>query len=207
MRARTALISIACVVGLALAGCSSSVAGSPQLAGGGGVTTGDNGQAGGDVTTSTPADDGSDSGPTTTDQDDSDSGHGGDSSLPPATDDDQSLPTGGLPTGGLPTDMTGIPGISDQCLAVANLSMTIGFLLIAPMMGSQPLTQEQVDQAFAQMGDIPPDLQQPMQVLHDAAVQAIGKPVAQAAEILGSDKVSQAMDTLSKYLDDACGGS
>jgi hypothetical protein len=207
MRARTVLISIACVVGLALTGCSSSVGGSPQLpgAGGVGIATGDDGQSGGGTTTP-PGDDGSDAGPSTTDQGDSDAGDGGDSSLPPATDEDQPLPPGGLPSG-MPTGLSGVPGISDQCMAVAGLSMTIGLLLIAPLMGSQPLTQEQVDQAFAQMGDIPPELQQPMQVLHDAAVQAVGKPAAQAAEILGSDQVSKAMDTLSKYLDDACGGS
>jgi hypothetical protein len=208
MRARTVLISIACVVGLALAGCSSSVGGSPQLpgAGGGGITTGDNGQSGEDASSTPPGDDGSDADPSTADPGSTDSGDGGDSGLPPATDEDQPLPTGGLPTG-MPTDLSGIPGISEECLAVAGLLMSVGILFIAPVMGGQPLTQQQVDQAFAQMGQVPPELAQPMQVLHAAAVQAIGKSAAEAAQILESAEVSKAMDALSKYSDDKCGGS
>lgn len=215
MRARSTVISLVCALGLLVAGCSSSVGGTPQMPAAGGLNISTpGGQSGAGPTggpISTPSGDGSADSGSQTDSDSStndagstdsggDSGNGGDSSLPPATDDDQT----GMPTA-FPTDLSGIPGLSDQCLAVSGLAITVGMLLIAPMMG-QPLTKQQVDQAFAQMGDVPAELQQPMAVLHDAAEQSIGKSTTEAAAILGSDQVSKAMDALSQYMDAQCGG-
>ena len=85
--------------------------------------------------------------------------------------------------------------------------LTLPVLFLGPTLGGQPLTQEQVDKAFSGLGDVPAELQQPVQALHDAAVQAIGKSGADAAAILDSDQVNSAMDAINNYADTQCGGS
>lgn len=193
MRARTALTSLVCATALLIAGCSAGIAGTPQLAGAGGGSVG----AGASPSSGGVAP-GSDSG------DGSGSGDGGETGLPPASGGVPGIPPG-LATA-IPTDLGVIPGVNGECLAVAGIVLSVSVLFLAPMTG-QPLTKDQVDQAFAQMGDVPAQLKQPVQVLHDAAVQAIGKSAEQAQAILQSDKVSKAMDTVSNYADSKCGSS
>lgn len=101
-------------------------------------------------------------------------------------------------------DLSGL--LSDECLAVAGLSMTVGLLLAAPFMGQSELTADDVSQAFDGLDKVPPELQDAMKVLHDAAMAATGKTLAEAATILGSDKVSAAFEQLSTYLSAHCDG-
>jgi len=118
----------------------------------------------------------------------------------------------GLPTdlGSLPTDLGSlgsIPGLDSGCLAAAGILISVPFLFLTPTLGGQALTKQDVDQAFANLGEIPDELKQPVQVLHDAAVQAIGKSGTEASDILNSDKVNAALDAITKYTDAKCGGS
>ena len=208
MRARTALITLICAVGLVMSGCSSGIAGVPELAGQAGSGTHSQPGSGSSAPTGANPTNGLPTGglPTGSTSDRS-SGGGGATGLPSASGEDPGSSSTGS-GGTLPTGPGSIPGVSSECMAVLNLSMTVGLLFMGVVMGgSQALTKAQVDQAFAQMGDVPPELKQPTAVLHDAAMQAVGKAPAQAAQILGSDQVNKAMDTVSKYADAKCGGS
>lgn len=101
-------------------------------------------------------------------------------------------------------DLSGL--LSDECLAVAGLSMTVGLLLAAPFIGQSELTADDVSKAFDGLDKVPPELQDEMKVLHDAAVAATGKSLTEATTILGSDEVSAAFDQISTYLSAHCDG-
>lgn len=214
MRIRTVVISLACAMGLLVSGCSGGIPGVPQIEGAAAVasTAGSNGSGDGsnstdgatESSTSSSAGGSSSAGSDNGNGSSSDSGDGGDTGLPSASSDSPSLPSG---IGTLPTDLGSIPGVDSSCLSVAGILMSVGVLFLAPTLGGKPLTKDQVDQAFAGIGEVPPELKQPVQVLHDAALQAVGKSATEAAAIVGSDTVNQAMDALSKYTDTKCGGS
>ncbi len=121
------------------------------------------------------------------------------------------MPTdlGALPTdmGGLTSMLGGVPGVSGDCMSLLGIILGVSSLFLGPTLGGQPITQQQVDQAFTGMGTIPDELKAPLNVIHQAAEQAVGKSSTEALQILGSDQVSAAMDQLSKYSDTKCGGS
>jgi hypothetical protein len=111
---------------------------------------------------------------------------------------------------GLPTDLsdlTNIPGLGGECLAVASAVLAISTLFLAPTLSGTPLTQDQVDKAFQGLSSAPSDLQPAIKTLHDAANQAVGKSQAEAISILTADPVTKALDQLSAYTDKQCGGS
>ncbi len=210
MRARSALIALACTASLVLASCSSPTAGIPQLpqapetasptGPAGASQTGEAGTA----TGTTDPDDPSGEDDAASDPD------AGSTGLPSATGSQPDPSTdGALPTDlmALPTDL-GDLGMNAECLAVSGVVMAMGLLVVASMMGgTQAITQEDLEQAFAGMGDVPPELSAPLQTLRDAATKAMGKPSAEAGAIMSSDDVANAMDVLSTYVESKCGGS
>jgi hypothetical protein len=226
MRARSAIVSLICATTLVLAGCSTGISGVPQLAGAEGAGSGSSAgspsgsspsglPSGMPQPTAGPGDSGTGSGDAGSGDGssgdagsaDAGSGDGGDSGLPSASSGIPGLPTD---LGSLPTDLGdlgSIPGLDPGCLAAAGILISVPFLFLGPSLGSQALTQKDVDQAFSGLGDIPDELKQPVQVLHDAAIQAIGKSGTEASDILSSDKVNAALDTISQYTDAKCGGS
>jgi hypothetical protein len=181
MRVRTALLGLGCAVTVFVAGCSATLPGNPQLQG----DTGSTSIAG-------------------------DSGSGGDTNA----GDTGSGDTGGLGTA-LPTDLitsalselSNLPGINNDCIAVAAAVVAIGLLIAAPALGGAAITQDQVDQAFKGLDGAPAEIQPAIATLHNAANQAVGKSGGDALAILGSDDVSKAMDQLSNYTSKQCGGS
>lgn len=185
MRVRTALLGIGCSLAILIAGCSSpSIPGAPEPPGGGSdssaVATG--GAGSGDTGS---GDTGSGTG---------DSGGGDGTGIPGLS---------GLPTD--LSDLTNIPGISGQCLAVLNVFLAVSTLFLGPTLGGAALTQDQVDNAFKGMDQAPAELQPAIKVLHDAASQAVGKPLAQALTIVAADPVTNALKALSDYTDAQCG--
>jgi hypothetical protein len=180
MRVRTALLGLGCAMAVFIAGCSATLPGNPQLEGNGGSTA-------------VASDNGGDSGS-------GDTGGGDTGAINPTA-----LPTD-LITSAL-SELSNIPGVSNDCLAVASAVVAIGLLIAGPALGGQALTQNQVDQAFKGLESAPAELQPAIKTLHDAANQAVGKSGADALAILGSDDVSKALDQLSNYTSKQCGGS
>ena len=173
MRIRTALLGLGCAMAVLIAGCSATLPGNPQLQDNSGSTA-------------VASDNGGDTG-------------GGD-----GNGDTGSGDTGAINPTALPTDLitsalselSNIPGVSNDCIAVASAVVAIGLLIASPVLGGQALTQEQVDQAFKGLESAPAELQPAIKTLHDAASQAVGKSGADALAILGSDDVQKALDQL-----------
>ncbi len=202
MSIRSVLVASGCVLALALAGCSTTISGSPQAAlSASAVTAPDD--APGDLSLPTdaaenpidPADllEGLDgmTGPDGSPLDPSSLGEllgrlGGEDGL------------GG--TAGL-GDLGA--ALSPECLSIAGASMARGFLMLGPMMG-QPLTESDVDEALASLKDVPPELQDSVATLRDAAENAVGASPAEASQLLSTPAVSDAMDTIAQYLDAHC---
>lgn len=197
MRARSGLLPLACTAVLLAAGCSSQVAGTPV-----GVTSAA-------VQTSSASGDGAARSGGASDATDATSIA---SDVPSFSDGGSASSNNAEPTGSLPTDLAdltslaGLPGLGAGCLTAAGIAMGFGMLMIAPMLGGAEVTKSDVDQAFANLGDVPPELTDAVDVLHKAAVAATGQPLAKAADILGSPEVTRAMDELSAYTDAKCGG-
>jgi hypothetical protein len=216
MRVRTALIGLGTSLAVLIVGCSSTIPGSPQAAGGGtaavtggsgGGTTGPGGSGGsGGDTAGGSATAGGTGGPASTA---AGGGSGGSSGAGGGATTGGGGDSTGIPgLSGLPTELSelsNIPGVNNDCLAVASAAIAIGLLIAAPALGGQPLTKDQVDQAFKGLDSAPAAIQPAIKTLHDAAIQAVGKSPAEALSILGSDTVSKAMDTLSQYSDKQCG--
>ncbi|MBN9611270.1 MAG: hypothetical protein J0I11_18375 [Actinobacteria bacterium] len=189
MRTRSALLSLVCAAALVTTGCASQVTGTPQGVTGGGVAnTAQSSATGGSA--GTPQD-------TTTDGASQQSGES--SSTDGASSPDLTLPTD-------LSNLTNIPGLDPGCLAAAGIAMGFGMLMLAPIMGGQQVTADDVNKAFADLGEVPPELKGVVDVLHKAAVAATGQSLAKAAEIMGTPEVTKAMDDLSKYTDAHCGG-
>jgi len=179
MRTRSALLSLVCAAALVTTGCASQVTGTPQGVTGGGVAnTAQSSATGGSA--GTPQ-------------------SGESSSTDGASSPDLTLPTD-------LSNLTNIPGLDPGCLAAAGIAMGFGMLMLAPIMGGQQVTADDVNKAFADLGEVPPELKGVVDVLHKAAVAATGQSLAKAAEIMGTPEVTKAMDDLSKYTDAHCGG-
>lgn len=95
--------------------------------------------------------------------------------------------------------------ISPECLSVAGASMTLGMLMLAPAMG-QPLTQAQVDKAFAGLTTVPPELRSSVDALRATAEKAVGMSAADATALMSSNDVTEALDHVTTYLDAHCSG-
>lgn len=183
MKHRTIAIAALCVAALITAGCSSKFPGTPE--------TGDSAPVGTQET--------ADSAAQTEESADNSSDTGG------ATDESSDFSVGDLTSA--QSELSDLGGLlNNECLAVAGLSMTVGLLLAAPLMGGTALTADDVSKAFEGLDQVPPELADAMKVLHEAAVEATGKSMADAATILGSDKVSAAFDKLSAYMTEHCDG-
>lgn len=186
MRAPSGLLSLVCIVGLLAAGCSSEVAGSPEVAA---------------VTSSSAA------GSAATGADASDAATTKSIESADDSDADLTFPSGDLPANLADlTNLTGIPGFSSGCLAAAGIAMGFGMLMLGPALGGTEVSADDVDEAFANLGDLPPELRDVVDVLHKAAKAATGKSITAAAGILDSPEVTKAMDTLSAYTEKNCGG-
>ncbi|MEO7125244.1 MAG: hypothetical protein ABI382_07190 [Nakamurella sp.] len=105
-------------------------------------------------------------------------------------------------TGGL-AGLGGLTGLSPECSAVTGASITLGMLLLTPMMG-KPLTQAEVDSAFASLSKFPPELRGAVDSLRQAAEGAVGKSAAEAGSLLSNPAVDSAMDQVSTYMDAHC---
>jgi hypothetical protein len=197
MSFRSVLIAGGSVLALALAGCSSTVVGSPLAA----------------ETPTAVAAEGDDA---------------GDLSLPTDAAENPIDPgdlVEGLGTGTMPVDPSdlgdlleslgadgGTTGLGDlsgilspECLSIAGQSMALSMLMLAPLMG-QALTQSDIDQAFSSLKDVPPELQDAVATLRAAAESSVGASPADASALMSDPAVEGAMDTISKYMDDHCGG-
>lgn len=198
MSIRSVLIASGCVLALTLAGCSSSIAGSPQAAlPASAIAALDN--ATGDLALPTDA---------------------ADNPIDPSglleglgNLDGESLNPGDLASilGGL-SGADGSGGLGDlggllspECASIAGASMTLGFLLLAPALG-QPLTTSDIDQAFSGLAAAPPELHDAIATLRAAAEGAVGASPADASTLMSDPAVSAAMDTLSQYMDAHCSG-
>lgn len=220
MRARPALIAMIGAIGLVLSGCASSIAGSPLAAQAplAGV------DASGDQSDSPDVADNPGLLPMPTD---SGGPQGADLGGLLGGLDEGQLPdmsqlgelldglggTGGVPDiAGLLDGLGGTEGadiaglLGEGCLEVSTITMSLGFLLLAPALG-QPLTAKDVTDAFAKIGDVPSEVRGDVDSLRAAAEQAVGKSPAEAQAILSSTTVTDAMEHLSKYIDAKCAGS
>jgi hypothetical protein len=196
MSIRSVLVAGGSVLALALAGCSATVAGSPQAALPASAIAALN-DAAGDLSLPTdaaenPIDPGDllDSLGDTPDIDPSDLG------------DLLDGLGGGGDSGGL-GDLSGI--LSPECMSIAGQSMALSMVMLAPLMG-QALTESDVDQAFSNLTDVPPELRDAVATLRKAAQGAVGASPADASALLSNPAVDGAMDAISQYLDDHCGG-
>jgi hypothetical protein len=196
MSIRSVLVAGGSVLALALAGCSATVAASPQAALPASAIAALN-DAAGDLSLPTdaaenPIDPGDllDSLGDTPDIDPSDLG------------DLLDGLGGGGNSGGL-GDLSGI--LSPECMSIAGQSMALSMVMLAPLMG-QALTESDVDQAFSNLTDVPPELRDAVATLREAAQGAVGASPADASALLSNPAVDGAMDAISQYLDDHCGG-
>lgn len=205
MKTRSRLLSLLCAAGLLIAGCSSQVAGTPQGATGAIANTA---QSSASETASAAPGNSSAGAEASTGSGDS---NGATDAVDTSAATDLTLPSDlTMPSGVFPTDLSdlaSIPGLDPGCLAAAGIAMGFGMLMLAPIMGGQQVTADDVNQAFSDLGEVPPELKETVDVLHKAAVAATGQPLTKAAEILGTPEVTKAMDTLSKYSDAKCGGN
>lgn len=218
MRIRSVFAATGCILALALAGCGNSIAGSAQAAL---PVAGAAGTASTNDSAELPADTEDLSLPSEGDPAPApDSGE-----LPGLSDALQGLSDLSALGDGETLDpnqlsellgslggadaLQGVPGLSDimssECLSIAGASMSLGFLLLAPMMG-EPLTSSDVDSAFKGLKGVPPELSGAIDTLHSAAQAAVGKSSADASKLMSDPAVSDAMDEVSKYLDAHCGG-
>lgn len=116
---------------------------------------------------------------------------------------DLSLPS--LPE--LPTNIS-IPGVSTDCLAVAQ-----NFGLIAVAIGSVALSSGNFDasgllsQLDSLSGSVPDELKPDVQTLIVLAEDANGKPTAQVLQIFSTPEYSDALNNISTWVDANCGGN
>lgn len=113
---------------------------------------------------------------------------------------DEPLPTafpGGIPTM-LPSE---IPGASAECNAIYKVVL----LFAAPMTnGGQPITQEEVDAAFAGVTGAPADLQDKLATLKTAANGMVGKSGTAALMSLADPAVTTAITDVTTYMQSSC---
>lgn len=213
MSFRSVLIASGSVLALTLAGCSSTVAGSPLAAETPTAVATESDDAG-DLSLPTdaaenpidPGDllEGLDTGTMPVDPSDLGELLGSLAGEDGASDLGELLE--GLGAGGGTTGLGDLSGIlSPECLSIAGQSMALSMLMLAPLMG-QALTQSDIDQAFSSLKDVPPELQDAVATLRAAAEGSVGASPADASALMSDPAVEGAMDTISQYMDDHCGG-
>lgn len=202
MSIRSVLVASGCVLALALTGCATSVAGSPQAAlPASAIAALDD--AAGDLSLPTDAAD------NPIDPGDLLEGLGGTDAPDPSDLGDLGDLLGSLGgedgSGGLAGlgDLGGM--LSPECSSIAGASMSLGLLMLAPLMG-QALTESDVDHAFASLTNVPPELQDAVATLRAAAQGAVGASSADASALMSDPDVNDALDDISQYLDAHCSG-
>lgn len=196
MSIRSVLVAGGSVLALALAGCSATVAGSPQAALPASAIAALN-DAAGDLSL-----------PTDAAENPIDPGGllGGPRDTPDIDPSDLGDLLDGLGGGGDSGGLGDLSGIlSPECMSIAGQSMALSMVMLAPLMG-QALTESDVDQAFSNLTDVPPELRDAVATLREAAQGAVGASPADASALLSNPAVDGAMDAISQYLDDHCGG-
>ncbi len=198
MSIRSVLAAGGCVLALTLTGCATTVAGSPQAA----LPASAAGAS--DVATSDLALP-TDAADNPIDPGDLVEGLDGTGGLPLDTSalGDLLEGLGGTDATSALGDLSGI--LSPECMSVAGQSMALSMLMLAPLMG-QALSESDVEQAFASLTAVPPELQSAVDTLHTAAQSAIGASPADASALLSDPAVNDAMDAISQYVDAHCSG-
>lgn len=196
MSIRSVLAASGCVLALTLAGCATTVAGSPQAALSASAASASD-AATSDLALPTDAAD------NPIDPGDLVEGLNGTSGLPLDTSalGDLLEGLGGTDAASGLGALSGI--LSPECMSVAGQSMALSMLMLAPLMG-QALSESDVEQAFASLTDVPPELQSAVDTLHTAARSAIGASPADASALLSDPAVNDAMDAISQYVDAHC---
>lgn len=92
------------------------------------------------------------------------------------------------------------------CMEVANVLMGWGFALLGPLMEGTTLTQQDADEMFPATGALPAEIEAHVAVLRTAIDGAVGKPQSTVIEIVGSPEVTDAMNGLTAYSENLCGG-
>lgn len=100
------------------------------------------------------------------------------------------------------TTSSGLPGLTTECTQAINAQVAISTLFAEAVAGkAKPLTAERVSTTFAPLtGNVPRDLVDDVEVLHQAATASVGKQAAAVADTLNSSKVSAAMAALNDYV-------
>lgn len=202
MSIRTVLVASGCVLALALAGCSTSIAGSAQAALPASAIAALDGAAG-DLSLPTDAADNPIDPGDLLDGLDGMTGPDGAPLDPSSLGELLDRLGGPAGLGDLSGDLGG--ALPAECLSVAGVSMALSFLVLGPMMG-QPLAESDIDQALSGLKDVPPELQDSVATLRDAAQRAVGAAPDEASKLLSTPAVGDAMDTIAQYLDAHCSG-
>lgn len=96
-------------------------------------------------------------------------------------------------------------GVGSGCISTAMLQYSVSMMLLGASMGA-PLTQDDVDSLFSELGDVPPEIQGDVSTLHQLAQQAVGADAPTINQIMDSDAFSAAMDNIATYGESRCGG-
>ncbi len=210
MKIRTAVAALAAAALLVAGGCGSEVAGTAQA--GPGIPSSDDFPTDlpSDLPSSLPTDLPTDlpSAPTEASAPQTDSTVTADAPTSEAAPEsstpasDAPLPTGlpsGLPTmQSLPSE---IPGASAECNAIYRVVL----LFASPMTpGAGPITQDQVDAAFAGVAGAPANVQDDLATLKTAAGGMVGKSGTEAIMSLADPAITTALTSISSYMQTSC---
>jgi len=113
---------------------------------------------------------------------------------------DTEAPTGTdeLPTG---TELpTSIPGLSPECNKIYGVIAFFGNVLTQ----DTPITQQQVDAAFADTSGVSSEAAADIAVLKSAATKMVGKSGTEAFMAIGTQEASDALSGLSTYMSSSC---
>lgn len=99
-----------------------------------------------------------------------------------------------------PTSSSALPGLTDDCTDAVNAQIAISTLFQGAVSG-KPLTAAQVSSTFTPLlNAVPKDLSDDVEVLHQAAISAVGKDAAAVAGVLADTKTAAAMNSLTNYV-------
>jgi hypothetical protein len=218
VKIRIVASAVALLAAILLSACGSTVAGSPQAAAVTGLPDTSVDLPTGPTTypSDLPSDtdlptETADTGAVTTDQSTTDALPTTDEPTTdePTTDEPTTtaeLPTDtGVPTGtdALPTGTqlpTSIPGLSPECNKIFGVISFFGNVLTQ----DTPVTQQQVDAAFAETSGLPSDVAADVVVLKDVATKMVGKSGTELYMVLGTKEASDAVTGLSTYMSSSC---
>jgi hypothetical protein len=98
------------------------------------------------------------------------------------------------------TSASALPGLTDDCTEAVNAQIAISTLFEGAVSG-KPLTAAQVTSTFTPLvSAVPKDVADDVEVLHQAAVSAVGKDQVAVAGILADNKTTAAMNSLNSYV-------